>query len=484
MSKHDSATGKLDDGQDLESPPGHYLKLALLCLAIAMAVIIAFVLLTPPDPVPDELDSPASANRQEPAPKEAVPTASITPTTAPVEVPNEQLQAELIKEIETLQTRFPRSPQALHVAAGAYSKIHQTTKAGEVWEKCIELDRQHAGPRLGMATLLSERGEDRKAIEMLQGALADGCVSAELYYRLASAQSKIGEVEAAEETMKTGVAAFPSVAINWLLLGQTQNQLQKFDEAETSLRKSIALGNKSSAALFALANACQRQGKSEEAAKYRQQFSELRAKETETNKDKPFQEIYQQALRPIVTGTLASAAAIFAEQGDADQAERLFLRANALEPGNRQVLEELATFYRKHDRIADARVVQERLVAIQPKNAVYHINLASLASQLGDTRVAAQSLEQARTLNPNDPLPYIGLAQLKLQSGNLQQARQYALNSLRRGQTVQALALLAAICRQQGDMRTAEAAQQAAEDLASTNNDASTNNGAGPQADE
>ncbi len=462
MSNHVSDTGGHDGGQGLESQRGHVVKLVLFCLAAALAVVITVILLTPNDNT-----TPPLSEQQELDKKTVAPAATIKLATAPLEISNERLQAELIDEIKTLQTRFPRSPQALHVVAGAYAKIHQTTQAGEAWEKCIQLDRQHVGPRLGLATLMSEKGEDTRAIEILQDAIADGCVSAELYYRLASAQSKVGEVKAAAATMQTGVQAFPKVAINWQLLGQTQNQLQEFAEAEESLRKSIALGNRSSEVLFALANACQRQGKDEQAAEYRKQFSELRSKETESNKDKPFQKIYQEALRPIVAGTLASAAAVYAERGDTKQGERLLLRANALEPDNRQVLEELTTFCRNQNRIADARVVQQRLVAIQPNNAVYHINLASLASQLGDTKAAESALERAAQLNPNDAMPFIGLAQLKLQSGDLQQARQYALNSLRRRQSVDGLKLLAIICQQQGDVKTADAVRLAVEELES-----------------
>ncbi len=458
MGKKDSVPHDIDAAT---SGQGHYLKLGLLCLAVALTVVVVTVLITPTE----ELEPDVSKQSPEPPAQAASPAASVTLATTPAEGSNEQLQTELVEQVEALQAAFPQSPHALHVAAGAYSKIHQTVKAGEIWKECIELDPRHVGPRLGLATLMSEKGEDLQAIEMLEDALADGCTSPELYYRLAEAHSKVGEVERAEAVMKTGVKVFPGFAINWLLLGQTQNQLQKFEDAEQSLLKSMALGNRDSEVYFALANACQRQGKAEQAAEYRKQFSELKAAVAKARKDKPFQEIYQQALRPIVVASLAAAAAIYNQQGDSKKGEQHFLRANALDPDNQQVLEELTSMYRKENRIADALVVQRRLVALEPANVIYHVNLAGLASQTGDWDAAEAALEEAKILKPDFALPYIGLAQLQLQKGELTQARQNAESSVRCEPSVQGLTLLAIICQQQGDMVAANEARQAAVNL-------------------
>lgn len=435
---------------------GRYMRLVLFAAIVALSVVIVAVLLTPPDE-----SAPVKVPDKRPTAK-TVPPASVVLASKPAEVSNEALQTELTEEIESLQSEFPQSPRALHVAAGAYVKLHQTDKARKLWKKCIELDPRHLGPRLGLATIMSEKGEDAQAIDMLKKALAAGNASAELYYRLASACSKVGEVEKAESVIQSGVEAFPGVGINWLLLGQIQNQLQKYEAAERSLRKSIELGEESSDVYFALANACQRQGKSDEAVEYRKRFSELKEQESGPSEGQPFQAVYQQALRPVVVSSLLSAAVIHVNQGKDEAAEQLFLRANALAPDNRQVLEELVSYYRKQGRVADAVVVQERLVELAPKNLVYRLNLATVASRIGEWTTAESALQKARQLAPDHVLPYIGLAHLRLQTGNLREAREYAQQAIECRPTARGYALLALICRQQGDTKAAKAAQQAA----------------------
>lgn len=449
-----SDTGNhLGEGSD-PSPPRNYLQIGLFCLAVALTVAVGWTLIQRRNE-PDDAQA-----KQLPSEKTAVPVASVRLATEPVELTNEELQNELLVVIETLVSQFPENPQAMHVAASAYDEIHQTSMAAELWQRCIQIDPRHVGPLLGMARLLSEKGEDAKAIELLEQALDDRIESAELYYRLAQAHSKVGEIERAEEVLKEGVAAFPQVAINWLELGQMQNQLQKFQEAEKSLRRSLELDDSSAEAYFALANACQRQEKTEEAARYRQRFSEMKKAATEASKDKPFQEIYQQALRPVVVDSLASAAAVYAAHDDQPKAEQLLLRANELDPGNHRVLQELVRLYRKQEEIADAKLVQQRLVELQPTNAIYQINFANLATLVGDDSAAESALAEARGLWPDHPLPFIGSAQLELQQGKLELARQYAEHAVRLEPSPAAYAVLAAVCQQQGDAAAAEAAQR------------------------
>lgn len=455
----------------MESTPGagpvqrrraNYLQLGLIALAGALAVVVLIVAMTPP------AEQSSSSAEAVPAaePKGEVPEPTISLAADPRQIDNEQLQSRLLEEIEALIEAFPQDPRALHIAAGAYDRVHQTIKARQLWERCIALDPSHVGPRLGLATLMSEKGEDTEAIEILRQSLRQGTASAELYYRLAEALAKVGEVEQAEAVMRRGVATFPRVGINWLLLGQLQNQLQQFAEAERSLSKALEAGYTEPDVYFALANACQRQGKVEEAGRYRDKFSALRAERAKKTEGRPFQEIYQQALRPIVVGTLASAAGLYAEKGDARRAESLLLLANSLEPDDRDVLEEMARFLRAQERMADAHLVHRQLVKLQPSHVLYRINLAHCAAQLGKWNEAEAALEKARELSPSSAIPYLGLAQIQFQQGDVEQAQRYAEDAVKRQPSPQGYALLATIYQQQGDTEAARQARQAAEQLA------------------
>ncbi len=441
-------------------PLRRLLGLGFLCLIIAVAVVLVIAWFNPPEePASLPAALPLLDSPSPPLPSVHLPTSAAS-------ISNEQLQAEALQEIEGLQSRLQNSPESLHVAAMAYAGLRQTQKAEELWRSCIQLEPQHVGPRVGLATLHIDRGEDQKAIEILEAALAENCVSPEVFYRLATAKTKLGHVDQAEAVLQTAVETFPLVSENWLLLGETSSQLNKFEEAEASLHRAIELGNHSPTVYFALATACQRQGKQEQAAQYRKIFSDLKAKDSSDARDQTFHQIYQQALRPLVAGSYASAAAVYIKRNQPDEGERLFLRALEIVPDDPQVLEELASFYREVGRIADARVVQERLLALAPDNVIYLVNLANLASQLGDLQSALQTLEEARRRMPDFALPYAGLAQLHAQLGNLEQARLFAEGAVRREPTIQGYGILATICQQLGDEEAAQAARERAKQLA------------------
>jgi predicted Zn-dependent protease len=457
-----SGAPEREAGSEVNATPlvGRLVKLGSLCIVVAIAVVALVVYLTP-------LEDPAALpGPTQPLDGPSIPLPTVQLPRAAAELSNEQLQTELLREIDALQTRFPNLPAALHVAAMTYAGLRQTKQAEELWQTCIQLDPKHVGPRLGLATLLTERGDDQAAIEVLKAALSDDCASPEVFYRLATAQTRLGNVKDAETTLITAVESFPDVSENWLLLGQTKNQLQQFKEAEDCLRKAIELGNETSTVYFALANACQRQGKEEQAAKFRQRFSELKAKDPSASRERTFQEIYQQALVPMVVSNLASAAAVYARQGEIEDAERLYLRALEIVPENPQALEELTSLYRHGGRIADANLAQARLVELAPDSVIYRLNQANLLAQLGDLQSAAQTLEKARSLRPDLALPYIALAQVHSQLGDLQQARLFAEAAVRREPSVQGYGLLATICQALGDDEAAAKARELAKGLA------------------
>ncbi len=386
------------------------------------------------------------------------------PTTA-VEVPNEDLQADGVDEIEKLQKRFPKNPAAMHVAAMLYAGLRQTEKAEEIWRRSITLDSRYVGPRTGLASVLTDRGEDDEAVQVLSRAIADRCASPETYYTLAEVLTKLGRLDEAEKTLQDGLKLFPQVAKLWFLLGQTQNQRQQFEQAEASLLKAIQFGYGSPTVYFTLSNACIRQGKKEEAAKYRKQFSEMKEAGAEATEGQAFHEKYGKALRPLVASSFAGAAAVYEKEKEPGEAERLFLKNLALIPKNPEVLRELASFYLKTERPADARVVLQRLVELDPTGAIDLMNLASVSAQLGDFAGAEKSLRQVIELKPDAALPRISLAQLFLQTGDFKEARAQAESSIRVVPTAQGYGVLAAAAQALGDEATARSATEMAQRL-------------------
>jgi predicted Zn-dependent protease len=187
-----------------------------------------------------------------------------------VEATAEQLRDELQVLADALVTRFPNVPEAQHVVALTYADLQKTTEAEKIWRECIPLAPQQAGPYIGLARVLMDLGKDSQAVEILNQAQQAGCSTPDLYNQLAAALTKLGILEDAARVAREGLTKFPQSPQNWLQLGQIQNQLGEFVQAEASLNEAIARGATSETVYFALATACARQGKQAAAARYRQ----------------------------------------------------------------------------------------------------------------------------------------------------------------------------------------------------------------------
>jgi tetratricopeptide (TPR) repeat protein len=310
-----------------------------------------------------------------------------------------------------------------------------------------------------------ERGNDEAAVTLLEGVRDRVQPTPEYYHQLGRALTKLGRLEEARTTLAAGAQAFPDSPEIGLQLGQTQLQLGQFAEAEASLRQATAAGADPETGWFALANALARQGKQDEAADFRKRLAELKASRQDQDRAQ-FQSRYLAAVRRIAVPTMSRAALVYHDQGDPEEAERLLLRAIALDPAAVEPYAVLAGMLRGGNRTADLRLVHERLVEVEPQNAVHYLNLASVASQLGDFDAAEPLLQRAVELRPDVAIGYTALAQLYLRMDRPQQARWSAEAALRRQPTAEGYLLLAAACQTLGDAPAAQAAVAEARQLA------------------
>lgn len=439
-----------------------YVLLAGGCLAAASAICLVIASRLPLPPLPEEA-SPAPDAR---AAILAEPT--ITLAIEPASVSAEPLRSELTDLGTALLEQFPRVPQALHVAAQLSADLQQTTDAIATWRRCIEIAPQQPGPYAGLATALMAVGKDDEAVSLLRQGLADRCASPDMHRQLAAALTKRGHLDEAETTLQEGMRSFPPSPEDWRQLGQVQLESGKFEQAEASLRRAFDQGLASENVLFSLATACARQGKDEDAARYRDQFAQRR--EERSNTQVQFQDRYDDQLRRIAVVALANAGAVYAHQGQAAEAEKLLLRANALAPDSSAVCAEIASLMRRQGRMADALVVHRRLLALEPQVAEHYVNAASTAMLVGDTRVAESTLKELIGKRPELAVGYSSLARVYLQTGEVKQARWFAEAALKQSaaapdESLNTYVLLAAACQQEGDVQAARQALESARRL-------------------
>lgn len=403
-------------------------------------------------------------------PQTSSPDPSIQLPDQPAEAAAEQLRSELDDLASGLLADFSEVPEALHVVALLYADLRRTTEAAAIWKKCIPLAPQQPGPYIGLATAQMDLGNNGAAVATLQQAQAAGCSTSDLYHQLAAAMTKLGRLDEAAKVSRQGLKIFPRSPESWLQLGQVQIQLGQFEAAEASLLRAKDLGLTSDAVYFALATTSARQGKTAEAAQYRERFDAQQGAQA-SRPDQEFEDRYNTEMRRIAVASLCRAGSVYRQQDQLAEAERLLWRACELAPRSSAVCTELATMYRRAGRIADARLVVERLVAIEPQVVPHYVNLASLSAQLGDKGLAESTFKQVIGMRPDLSIGYAGLARLYLNSGQAEQARWFAEAALQQqptapGETAETYLVLSAACDQLNDRPAAAKALAQAQKLA------------------
>ncbi len=357
-----------------------------------------------------------------------------------------------------LRQAFPNLPEALHVAAMLKSQIRQSEEAETLWQKCIELDPKQVAYYVNLAAIAMDRGDSQLAVDTSRRAIDAGVASADVYHHLAVALTKLGQSEEAEEVIQKALTVFPESAAYWLVLGQAQLKAGKAAEAEASLRKAIELGAGTASAYFSLGNACARLGKQEEAAKYRELFTELKST-APMDKQRRFQILSTAESRRTAVTILCEAAVVHLQQRDSLQSERLLHRAIALDPSSPVPCHLLADLYRQAGMIAEARVVWNRLVEIEPFQLGNYLMLAQSSAQLGERETAEAALKLAVAIRPEAVEGYATLAQFYMEDGKAGEARWFAQEAIRRQPSAAGYEFLASACRMMGDEAGAEAAQ-------------------------
>jgi len=389
---------------------------------------------------------------------------TITLRSTPVPVTTEQLQREAEQTVDELVARYPDLPSALHVAAMAHSQFRRTAEAERLWKRCIELAPQNEDYYVNLAAVAMDRGNNEFAVTTLQQAMKLGQASPDLLHHLAVALMELGRFSEAELTAQEGLAQRPESGPLKLVLGQVQLKLGKYQEAEESLRSALASGAEGPSVYFAIGNACARQGKREEADEFLKHYQALKTSRP-LDRQHRFEILSNEEAYRTATAVLTEAATVHFMQQDTLEAERLLLRAIAINPSSVPSYSALAALYQTAGMIAEERVVRAKLTEVSPHDFEHLLELARVCSQLGEPEAAEAALKSAISVAPQDPSAYAMLADFHLATGHPDKARWYAQEAIRREPTPEGYLLLASTCKALGDDATAETAFQMARQL-------------------
>jgi tetratricopeptide (TPR) repeat protein len=268
------------------------------------------------------------------------------------------------------------------------------------------------------------------------------------------------QLDRAEEMAAQALQQHPRHHDLWVAQGQTQLQLGQLAEAKTSFNAALAIEPGSSVAHFAAANVCQRLGDEPAAQEHRRQ---MKLAQTAKRRDElPFEQQYKRSLRSAVATVLSSAATEHDTHGEAAEAERLFRRACEISPDSPEPHRHLAALYHRDRKPQQGLVVQQRLMQIEPDNLANYLNFASVAEQIGQTSFAEATLEETASAQPENAAVRQALVLLYFRSERWDRARPLADELIRLAPSLENYQVLARICRRQGDLAAAAAADSAA----------------------
>lgn len=378
---------------------------------------------------------------------------------SPPPATKDELEAEAEAVVAMLLDAMPAEARALHVSAILNAQLHRTERAEELWSKCIELAPESEPYYVNLAAIRLDRGDSEGALESLEQAVTRGLASPDVNHHLAVSLTNLGRAAEAIEVSKQALELLPNSAAHWLVLGQAQLKNGDVIDAEQSLRRAIELGAHGKSVYFSLFNACMRNGKREDAKKYREIYSSFDTEETVSTQDR-YQVLSESEALRVATSVFTETALLYRESGRARDAEHLWLRVAALDPSNLSVLSELASLYDSQQRVADERVTRERIVELDSRNLLNYLKLAKCQSACDDPEAAEASIKLAISLAPMTVTGYAAMTDFLNEQQKHEQALWYIEHAVALKPTKQGYALLASTLRQLGREADAQAAEQ------------------------
>jgi tetratricopeptide (TPR) repeat protein len=368
----------------------------------------------PPEPDSPEpgLKSPPSAAA--PAPSELGKSAAGTPGAAQAEI--QALRQEVAEVAARLPKDFPDRVDALIIFGEMHAGLGNSAAALETWQRCLELDPARPDVYQAMGELAMRKGEFEQALALWQKAQQIDPKMPGIYYCLARALLNLRQTAEAITALEKELEVSPASATCHYLLGQAYLQAEEYEKARQSYENAIENQPDLWNAYYGLAIVHARLGHADKAKEYRDRFKQLKSADLRVSIERTAAFDDLGAMRRTVAPLYAKAGVLYRQSGDLAKAERLWLRAAALEPKDTQYREYLAWLYQATHRESKALAMYRQLSELDPQNAVYCVNVGIGNARLDRFEAAEEAFVKAQQLAPQQSLAYRALAQLYLRN--------------------------------------------------------------------
>lgn len=410
---------------------------------------------------------PKAASSEKGSEKNAPPAPVLT---IDPDVPVPDTAEPLIKEakivVDGLVATFPESPDALEVQARYEVWLGNSSKAFDIWKKCVKLDPRYVYAYVGLATVAAERAEHDQAVEYAKQALEVDPNNFQARVTLTQSLLQLGRAAEVPPVLE-GFLKTDARSQGFYLLGQAYSQIEQYEKAKDNYEAAIRLFPDYVEAYNGLAVAYEHLGQPDKAKPAMEKFQKLNAPEKSAARIRGSTVSDLKLMQEGAAAIYADAGSLFFTSGRKADAEKVWLRAAALDPHNVACRQSLAWLMRSTSRYGENIAWLNQLAAVDPKNPSYLIEVGRTYEKLKLLPAAEESFRKACSAAPGNEAGYVALAGLLLRYGqNLAESIPLARKAIEINPSAANYALLATASRANGDLPAARTAIEQAIKLA------------------
>jgi tetratricopeptide (TPR) repeat protein len=225
-----------------------------------------------------------------------------------------------------------------------------------------------------LVTALAQLGRNREALDLISDELVRNDPSLQLLRARAFLAQQIEEFDSAVKDYEQVVTAAPDDWESWNNLGNARRETGDFDGAVEALRRSVEINPEAAPSRFNYATALENAGKWDEAER------ELRAMARDFPAD-------EKPLRQLFT--------LLKRQSRDEEALEAIDEAARRAPGDLELVLGLASHSLTQQRHALSEEAYRRAIAIDPKNVLGFLGIATVLDQTNRTEELAEFVEEA-----------------------------------------------------------------------------------------
>lgn len=425
----------------------------IIVVTVFVVLAVARYYPAPSSDLPEELNgNPSLANAK-----------PIVLPLEPVSITSEELRKETEEVVTNLIDDYPTVVVPHKIAAEFEMSTYRYEEAQSHWQAALKLRPQSIEAQTGLARVALEQGRPQEAVTRLEKLLQDDRSNVDLATQLARGLQQTGKLDEAAEVANRALTQFPREPTLLQTTAEIESQRGKLEASKELCLRGIEVNPSNGSLHFILSNVARRLGDVELADKHLEISRQLRP-ETKTGGGE-FEKHYDESLRRIVGYTMAQAAEFYLDQGDAQQATQIALRAAEIYPQGGLIYRVLSKVLYRQERFQDAYQAERRLVAVEPNNPLNYVNLSKIAFLAGDPSGGRDALLAAYKRMPDSSTVATALAAYYLEEGDLKSAQKMAQESIQITPSVHAYQVLAAASAGLGDLQGKQQAEENARKL-------------------